>query len=80
MAEHRRRCSYDCCRPWSRSRPKDSTLVLPFPVELLRFLERATPGAPPAPPISSTASQNGHELDAVAEDIVPTVRIEGEPR
>ncbi|MEB8337275.1 slipin family protein, partial [Streptomyces endophyticus] len=23
---------------------KNSTLVLPFPVELLRFLERATPG------------------------------------
>ena len=59
---------------------KNSTLVLPFPVELLRFLERATPGAPPAPPISSTASQNGHEPDAVAEDIVATVRIEGEPR
>jgi regulator of protease activity HflC (stomatin/prohibitin superfamily) len=30
---------------------KNSTLVLPFPVELLRFLERATPAAavPPAP-------------------------------
>ncbi len=26
---------------------KNSTLVLPFPVELLRFLERATPGPPP---------------------------------
>ena len=35
---------------------KNSTLVLPFPVELLRFLERATPAAaappvPPAPPV-----------------------------
>ena len=31
---------------------KNSTLVLPFPVELLRFLERATPSgaAPPPPP------------------------------
>ena len=31
---------------------KNSTLVLPFPVELLRFLERATPtgAVPPAPP------------------------------
>jgi regulator of protease activity HflC (stomatin/prohibitin superfamily) len=33
---------------------KNSTLVLPFPVELLRFLERSTPGDPPtaddAPP------------------------------
>jgi regulator of protease activity HflC (stomatin/prohibitin superfamily) len=27
---------------------KNSTLVLPFPVELLRFLERATPAEPPA--------------------------------
>ncbi len=27
---------------------KNSTLVLPFPVELLRFLERATPPEPPA--------------------------------
>jgi regulator of protease activity HflC (stomatin/prohibitin superfamily) len=28
---------------------KNSTLVLPFPVELLRFLERSTPGVPAAP-------------------------------
>jgi regulator of protease activity HflC (stomatin/prohibitin superfamily) len=28
---------------------KNSTLVLPFPVELLRFLERATPGGPERP-------------------------------
>jgi len=28
---------------------KNSTLVLPFPVELLRFLERATPPEPKAP-------------------------------
>jgi regulator of protease activity HflC (stomatin/prohibitin superfamily) len=30
------------------SAEKNSTLVLPFPVELLRFLERATPADPPA--------------------------------
>ena len=36
---------------------KNSTLVLPFPVELLRFLERATPEAPPPPP--ATATPNG---------------------
>jgi regulator of protease activity HflC (stomatin/prohibitin superfamily) len=44
---------------------KNSTLVLPFPVELLRFLERATPGAPaaapappaPAPPAAEVAVQ-----------------------
>ncbi|WP_327301070.1 slipin family protein [Streptomyces goshikiensis] len=29
---------------------KNSTLVLPFPVELLRFLERATPSDPAPPP------------------------------
>ncbi|MFE9876698.1 slipin family protein, partial [Streptomyces sp. NPDC005784] len=29
---------------------KNSTLVLPFPVELLRFLERAQSGQPPAVP------------------------------
>jgi regulator of protease activity HflC (stomatin/prohibitin superfamily) len=29
---------------------KNSTLVLPFPVELLRFLERSTPATSPAPP------------------------------
>ncbi|MDX3158922.1 slipin family protein, partial [Streptomyces scabiei] len=29
---------------------KNSTLVLPFPVELLRFLERAQAGPPPEPP------------------------------
>ncbi|EJZ13166.1 membrane protease subunit stomatin/prohibitin-like protein, partial [Mycolicibacterium fortuitum subsp. fortuitum DSM 46621 = ATCC 6841 = JCM 6387] len=26
---------------------KNSTVVLPFPVELLRYLERATPQQPP---------------------------------
>ncbi|GLY42806.1 peptidase [Amycolatopsis sp. NBRC 101858] len=45
---------------------KNSTLVLPFPVELLRFLERATPrdaeqpvGAAPAPE-PATPTSNGH--------------------
>src|SRR5689334_13391128 len=47
---------------------KNSTLVLPFPVELLRFLERATPAdprpAPPAaPPAVPPAGQNGHGPD-----------------
>lgn len=32
---------------------KNSTLVLPFPVELLRFLERAQPAAAPAQPVAS---------------------------
>ena len=37
---------------------KNSTLVLPFPVELLRFLERATPPEVSAPP-PATATPNG---------------------
>jgi regulator of protease activity HflC (stomatin/prohibitin superfamily) len=32
---------------------KNSTLVLPFPVELLRFLERATPPEPPPAPAAA---------------------------
>lgn len=39
---------------------KNSTLVLPFPVELLRFLERATP-ADPSPAGSSTDVAEGEE-------------------
>jgi regulator of protease activity HflC (stomatin/prohibitin superfamily) len=53
---------------------KNSTLVLPFPVELLRFLERSTPAAPPAPepaarpvpPPAENGSRNG--LTAVPPD------------
>jgi regulator of protease activity HflC (stomatin/prohibitin superfamily) len=37
---------------------KNSTLVLPFPVELLRFLERATPEAPGSPDDAATASKS----------------------
>ena len=35
---------------------KNSTLVLPFPVELLRFLERSTPGEPPGGPAPAVES------------------------
>jgi hypothetical protein len=35
---------------------KNSTLVLPFPVELLRFLERATPEASPAAAPTTTGT------------------------
>jgi hypothetical protein len=38
---------------------KNSTLVLPFPVELLRFLERATP---------ADAASQGPELHLAADD------------
>ncbi|MCX4627236.1 SPFH domain-containing protein [Streptomyces sp. NBC_01443] len=33
---------------------KNSTLVLPFPVELLRFLERAAPGPAPGPALNAS--------------------------
>jgi regulator of protease activity HflC (stomatin/prohibitin superfamily) len=36
---------------------KNSTLVLPFPVELLRFLERATPPEPVAPEAPAAVPQ-----------------------
>ncbi|HSX97715.1 MAG TPA: slipin family protein, partial [Streptomyces sp.] len=36
---------------------ENSTLVLPFPVEPLRFLERAQQGAPPAQGMPQTPPQ-----------------------
>ncbi|MGA5702366.1 slipin family protein [Peterkaempfera bronchialis] len=59
---------------------KNSTLVLPFPVELLRFLERVTPGEAPADASSppSTAAQAAQAAPAApavqaaeAEEPVP---------
>ncbi|MEU2583693.1 slipin family protein [Streptomyces avermitilis] len=38
---------------------KNSTLVLPFPVELLRFLERAQTQPPPTPPESGAGAATG---------------------
>jgi regulator of protease activity HflC (stomatin/prohibitin superfamily) len=47
---------------------KNSTLVLPFPVELLRFLERAQPGpAPAARPESQAQSQPRPQSQPPAE-------------
>ena len=40
---------------------RNSTLVLPFPVELLRFLERATPGEPAPAPLHTAAGREGPE-------------------
>jgi regulator of protease activity HflC (stomatin/prohibitin superfamily) len=61
---------------------KNSTLVLPFPVELLRFLERMTPTAPPtappqvAAPPAPPSTSNGTEPRAIddATTTVPTPR------
>jgi hypothetical protein len=48
---------------------KNSTLVLPFPVELLRFLERATPPDTPGPldRASSPLAEPSHDMDVVDE-------------
>jgi regulator of protease activity HflC (stomatin/prohibitin superfamily) len=58
---------------------KNSTLVLPFPVELLRFLERSTPpepakatGADQVTPTTAPAARNG----SPATDIAPIREIE----
>ncbi|WP_241998113.1 slipin family protein [Kribbella sp. VKM Ac-2569] len=58
---------------------KNSTLVLPFPVELLRFLERSTPpepvkatGAEQATPTTAPVARNGSS----AADIAPVREIE----
>ncbi|MFE7587641.1 slipin family protein, partial [Streptomyces gardneri] len=66
------------------SAEKNSTLVLPIPVELLRFLERATPAAPeavggetagevealsPAPPLSEAYLQGRAAAEDAIEDL-----------
>jgi hypothetical protein len=55
---------------------KNSTLVLPFPVELLRFLERATPtatGTASGGPTATSAADDGQDggLRVVASDRAP---------
>ncbi|MFD8989324.1 slipin family protein [Streptomyces goshikiensis] len=52
---------------------KNSTLVLPFPVELLRFLERATPSdpAPPPNPPAAPAPPAAAAPAPAAPDTVP---------
>ncbi|MEU9026980.1 slipin family protein [Streptomyces sp. NPDC048383] len=48
---------------------KNSTLVLPFPVELLRFLERAAPAAqpPPPPPAPPRAEAGPQDADGTGD-------------
>ena len=46
------------------SAEKNSTLVLPFPVELLRFLERSTPPGPPPAAPPPAAESEAEELPA----------------
>jgi regulator of protease activity HflC (stomatin/prohibitin superfamily) len=63
---------------------KNSTLVLPFPVELLRFLERATPSdaasAGPAPTTAAGDAQDGgpRVVESVVNDAEPDETLGGE--
>jgi regulator of protease activity HflC (stomatin/prohibitin superfamily) len=52
---------------------KNSTLVLPFPVELLRFLERSTPAVSSATPASTAAAHDAPEVPAprAGSELVP---------
>ncbi|MET7292843.1 slipin family protein [Streptomyces griseoloalbus] len=50
---------------------KNSTLVLPFPVELLRFLERAAPQTPQTPPAPTTPRQAPHRASQPVSESVP---------
>ncbi|WP_031168608.1 slipin family protein [Streptosporangium roseum] len=55
---------------------KNSTLVLPFPVELLRFLERATPPEPPAGPATSqSVPALSAGLPASADQCLPNTAV-----
>ena len=59
---------------------RNSTLVLPFPVELLRFLERATPGVSErpdttaAPPADAASAANGETLQLAAPKVPDDAR------
>jgi regulator of protease activity HflC (stomatin/prohibitin superfamily) len=50
---------------------KNSTLVLPFPVELLRFLERATPPVTEQTPAVPGAAGNGVPLQRAPRETAP---------
>jgi regulator of protease activity HflC (stomatin/prohibitin superfamily) len=60
---------------------KNSTLVLPFPVELLRFLERATPADPATPPPTMPATRTPAEQSGATplQAYRPTWRGGGNP-
>jgi hypothetical protein len=53
---------------------KNSTLVLPFPVELLRFLERSTPAEAPAHRAGSVPQPGTDFLAAQPDTTVATGR------
>ena len=51
---------------------KNSTLVLPFPVELLRFLERATPAEPAETPAAPAAAAPATPLPEIPDPRIRT--------
>jgi hypothetical protein len=51
---------------------KNSTVVLPFPVELLRFLENATPAADAAPTAAADTARSGGGASTYRHRTVPT--------
>jgi regulator of protease activity HflC (stomatin/prohibitin superfamily) len=51
---------------------KNSTLVMPFPVELLRFLDRAATGHP-APPSVSVPVQSAADVPSGPDELAPAV-------
>jgi regulator of protease activity HflC (stomatin/prohibitin superfamily) len=63
---------------------KNSTLVLPFPVELLRFLERSQGGTPPAspqpPPQAAPAVMPSTADDVVVDDVEERDALSGGDR
>ncbi|MFD9907136.1 slipin family protein, partial [Streptomyces sp. NPDC059063] len=56
---------------------KNSTLVLPFPVELLRFLERAQAGPSPAEPTALPESLSENRPEGLPESGVGRSEIGG---
>ncbi len=58
---------------------KNSTLVLPFPVELLRFLERSTPAEPAAVPTAAAAPTDPAPVVAPTTTDAPTTDAAARP-
>ena len=61
---------------------RNSTLVLPFPVELLRFLERVTPSQPTnteTPPSPDPPTHPGVDPTMAAKPLVSAVRLPAQP-
>jgi hypothetical protein len=56
---------------------KNSTLVLPFPVELLRFLERSTPSERPSPAENGDRTPPGDHQGGDAGEVAPGQAVGG---